>query len=79
MLRKALIAALLILPSIAEAQQDVGERVNAAIAMKIGALEIANASLLIQFEQAKAENARLQKLCGEPCQTKPEAKDGNKP
>jgi hypothetical protein len=64
---------LLLLPSLALAQEsDPAARVNAAIASKLGSLEIINASLLVQLDVATARVRELERMCGEPCKAKVE-------
>lgn len=51
----------LLLPTIAMAgPDDLSKRVNAEVAIRLGTLEIANASLQAQMEELIAK-------CGEPC------------
>lgn len=62
-LRRLLFAIPLLLPAVALADPvspDLGERVNTAVAMRLGTLEIANASLQAQMEELRSK-------CGEPC------------
>jgi predicted outer membrane protein len=71
MLRVAIL--LLLLPSFALAQEsDPAARVNAAIASKLGSLEIINASLIVQLDVTAARVRELERMCGEPCKAKVE-------
>lgn len=74
--RVAIVAGLLSLPTLALAQEsDPAARLNGMIASKLGALEIANASLTVQLGELNARIGELQKMCGDRCKPKaPEAK-----
>jgi len=54
----------------AQAPNDLTQRVNNEIALKLGALEINNASLMVQLDMAKVRLAEMEKLCGDACKPK---------